>query len=55
MSKVNETKVFTLVILEEAIKVINSVCQQKWFALPEGQRDSLKSYIVNIVLEYGAI
>ena len=29
--------------------------QQKWFALPEGQRESLKSYIVNVVIEYGAI
>lgn len=28
--------------------------QQKWFALPEDQRNNLKSYIVNIVLEYGA-
>ena len=29
--------------------------KQKWFVLPEEQRDSLKSYIVNIVLEYGGL
>ena len=33
----------------------NTIIQQKWFALPKDQRESLKSYIVNVVIEYGAI
>lgn len=34
---------------------INNLIQQKWYALPEDQRESIKNYIVNLVLEYGAV
>lgn len=31
------------------------VMQQKWLALPPGQRESFKSYIVDIMLQYAAV
>ena len=48
-------KCLCLSYLNKLLKYQFLLTQQKWLALPSNQREHLKSYIVNIVLEYGAI
>jgi exportin-1 len=49
----SHTKFLTLVIMENGIKVPKSLNQTRWLALPAEEREGIKAYIVNMVLNLG--